>query len=265
MAAVLMAVDTDHASLLVNICGQIVGFHTVWSGNGFAFDIGGSVFPVIIMLIATIVIAAHIVAVVAAQALSISGGTKGMGLQFPARKGEMAGATTCAVGNRRILVTRGINMAAQAAAAEHVVGQCERGCNRSGDRDVNWCCQVILCAKMYPDRVDFFTEGEVEGMRRIGYLPGMACAAGSFHVHWVGRFSYQAGVGFIDIPFIIEAAMTGGAGQIVGRIELDHFMATCAARWFGCDRYRLDSRSFLRFWGSDILGTATAEQQENNE
>ncbi len=242
MAAVLMAVDTDKSSLLVDICSKIVRFHTVRARRSFADGVRGSIFPVEIVLIPTIVIAAHIVAVVATQALIIPGGTKGMGLQFPALEGEVAGATTCAMSNGRILVSRRIDMAAQTAAAEHVVGECERGCNRSGDRDVCRSSEAVLRTKMGPDRIDFFAKGEMQGMGRVGYLPGMACAAGSCHVHGVGRFSYQTGVGFIDLPFIVEAAMAGGAGQVVGRIEFDRFVATCTAGCFGSDRCQLGSR-----------------------
>ena len=265
MAAVLMAVDTGQSSLLVDICGKIVGFHTVRARRRSTDGERGTVFPVVIVLIPALVIAAHIVAVVATQALKVRGGTKGMGLQFSACEGEVAGTTTCAMSNGRILITRRIDMAAQAASAEHIVGQCERGCKRSGDRDVLRSGQAVLRAKTGPDRVDFFAKSEMQGMGRIGYLPGMACTAGSCHVRRVGGFSNQADVGLVDLPFIIEAAMAGGAGQIVGRVEFNRFVATCATGCFGLNRYRLAGGNYLRFWRSRILGTATAEQQENNE
>ena len=137
----------------------------------------------------------------------------------------MAGAATCTVGDSRVRIACGIDMATQAAAAEHIVSQCQRRCKRGGDRNVWGGCQGRLSTKMRSDRVDFFAKGEMQGMGRIRYLLGMACAAGRCHVCRVSGLSYQVGVSFIDLPFIIETAMAGYAGQIVGRIELDLFMA----------------------------------------
>ena len=112
VTAVLMAVNTDQASLLMDIRGQVVGFHTVRPGRRFAGSIRSSIFPVEIVLISAIVIIAHIVAVVATQALLVGGGNKGVGLQFSTLEGEVAGAATPAVGNGGIIITRRIDMAA---------------------------------------------------------------------------------------------------------------------------------------------------------
>ena len=97
---------------------------------------------------------------------------------------------------------------------------------------------------MCPDCVDFFAEGEMQRMGCICYLPGMACAAGCPHVRRVTGPGNQAGMGLIDLVFIVETAMAGGAGQGVGRIKLDFDMASCATGCSGGDRCWLGSGSF---------------------
>ena len=177
----------------------------------------------------------------------------------------MAGAAACAMGYSWIIITSGIDVAAQTAAAEHIVGQRERGCQRGAVGYGRWGCQAVLRAKMCPDRVDFFAEGEMQGMGRVGYLPGMAFAAGRRHVCRVAWLDNQTGMGLVDLPFRIEAVMTGNAGQGVGRIELDFAMTPCATGYSGWGRYWLGGGSFWRFWNISFLATATAQQQENNE
>lgn len=111
---------------------------------------------------------------------------------------------------------------------------------------------------MCPYRVDFFDEGEVEGVSRICCLPGMACAACRIHVIRVGGFGYQADMGLVDLAFIVEAAMARNAGKGVDRVELDFAMTAYAARCFGCGCYRLGNGRFLRFSRCCLLGTTTA-------
>ena len=160
-APALMTVDTDQATLLVDICTQFVGFNSVRTGRRLVGSKRGAIFAGKIVLIPAIVIAAHIVAVMAAQTLYVRGGNKGMGLQFSALKGEMASATAGTVGDGGIGITRGIDMAAQAATTEHVVGQRQRGCQRGCHRDVLRYVQTVFRSEMGPNRVDFFVEGEM--------------------------------------------------------------------------------------------------------
>jgi len=264
VAAALMAVDAGQAALLMDIRRQIVVFNPIRAGRGVAGCIRGAVLPVVIVFVPAVVIAAHIVCIVAAQALIVRWRDKGVGLQLSSLEREMAGAATRAMGNCGVIVTRGIDMAAQAATAEHVVGQRLRRRQSCGVRDVRRCVQRGLRAEMPPDRVDFVMEGEMQGLRRFFELLGMTAAAGYRHVRRMGGPGDQSGMGLLDPAFIVKALMAGYAGQVVGGIQLDVVMAADATDFSGRRHCGLGRGRSLSFWRS-LLGTATAQKQENNE
>ena len=129
MAAVLMAVDTQETALLVDIRCQIMRLNPVGARYNVLASlggVGGAVFPAEIMFVSAMVIAAHIVAVVTAQALLVRGSTEGVALHFAFLESQVTGAAPCAVGDGGIIVTLGIDMTTQTTAAEHVVGQGKR-------------------------------------------------------------------------------------------------------------------------------------------
>lgn len=117
---------------------------------------------------------------------------------------------------------------------------------------------------MGPDRVDFVMEGEVRGPRRIFELLGMTGAAGGRHVRGVGGPEDQSGMGLVDLTFMVAASVAGGAGQVVGGIQLDVVVAAQATGLSGRRYCRLGRGRSLSFWRS-LLGTATVQKQENNK
>ena len=123
MAAVLVAVDAHQAALLVDVRGQVAIFHAVGAGTVAGGRVGGAVFPVVVVFGAAVVVTAHVVAVMAAEAAVVRWPGKGVGLQSAVLKGEVAGGAARAVGHRRVMVARAVHVAAQAAPAEQVVGQ----------------------------------------------------------------------------------------------------------------------------------------------
>ena len=123
MADVLVAVDAHQAALLVDVRGQVAVFDAVGAGSVAGGRVGGAVFPVVVVFGTAVVVAAHVVAVVAAEAAAVRGSGKGVGLEFAVGEGEVAGRAARAVGDRAVVVARGVHVAAQAAPAEQVVGQ----------------------------------------------------------------------------------------------------------------------------------------------
>ena len=256
MAAVPMAVDTQETALLVDIRCQIMRLNPVGARYTILASlggVGGAVFPAEIMLVSAVVIAAHIVAVVTAQALLVRGRTEGMALHFAILESQVTGAAPCAVGDGGIIVTLGKDMTAQASAAEHVVSQGKWSGDRGGNRDFPRGTQVVLCSEMAPDCVDFILKGEMQGMGGRHYLLGMAGAAGCCHSFRMAGLGDKTDMGFFDLAFIVYPFVAGNAGQLVGRIKLDSIMTPLAAdfcrgrdRWLGCLRFLgLGRRSLL--------------------
>jgi len=268
MAAVPVTVDADKASLLMDVRSQVVRFNPVGTGRGVPTGlqgVGRAVFPIVIMLIAAMVVAACIITVMATQALAVCGRDKDVAAQGTILESQMAGAAAGAVGDGGIVVPFGIHVTAQAAAAEHVVGQSKRAGKRVSDRYVRRCVQAAIRAKMTANGVDFVGEGEMERAGCGLHLFWMTTTAGCSHPVRMARASNQSGMGCVGMAFVVDAAMTRSAGKLMRRIELNLVMTSPATdfyRW----RYRwLDDLLLSGFRRVSLLGSAAAEQYNDYE
>lgn len=122
-----VAVDAGESGLTVHVSGQLVIFHPIWP-RGVAFPgVGGAVIPVIVVFKAAGVIRADKVAVVAVQALAVRRGfNEGMGDRLAAGELQVAGRAAGGVPGFRIVISAGVEVAAQAAASEQVIHQVQR-------------------------------------------------------------------------------------------------------------------------------------------
>ena len=116
---------------------------------------------------------------------------------------------------------------------------------------------------MAADCVDLVFLSEMEGMRGVRCLLLVAFAAGCGHMLRVAWPANQAGVGFFELPFMVGAAVTGGAGQLMSRVELDFVVASRTPNL--CRRYARGLLRRLGFRRIPPLGSATAQQQKNYE
>jgi hypothetical protein len=103
----------------------------------------------------------------------------------------------------------------------------------------------------------------MEGMRGVCGLLLVAFAAGCGHMLRVAWPGNHAGVGFFELPFMVRAAVTGGAGQLMGRVELDGVVTSRTPDL--CRRYARGLLRRLGFRRITPLGSATAQQQKNYE
>ncbi len=121
-----MAVDAGESALLVDVWSKIVVFHAIGSEMLLFGGIGCAIFLVQVVFEAAVIVKSDPVAVVTGQALPVAGaGEKGMGRNPAVLKTEMTGGTARAVGHGGIVVSLGIQVTAQAAATEEVVGETE--------------------------------------------------------------------------------------------------------------------------------------------
>lgn len=132
-----MAVNTADAGLLVDVRLQLMVFNTVRAGVGVVVAIRGPEFTGEIPFVATVIVTADPVAEVAVQTLVICGITAElMALQSVVVKGEMAGGAAGAVFCLWVWAALIVEMAAQAASPQEVVGQCEDRGRRFCYRDL---------------------------------------------------------------------------------------------------------------------------------
>lgn len=148
-------------------------------------------------------------------------------------------------------------MAAQAAATEQVVGQIERRGDCQVDRDFRKRSKGGLGVKGGAHTVDFFCCGEMQGSSSLGYLSGMACAAGLLHLVRVGGLFDEPGMGLLLCCSLWVSLVAGGAGEIMAGVEPDRRMASLASGRAG--------RSFLRsglFWSLALLATGQGQGKQ---
>jgi hypothetical protein len=112
-------------------------------------------------------------------------------------------------------------MAAQAAAAEQVVGKVKGGADSFVERNLRKGTKGGLGAKTGSRTVDFVSGGEMQGSGNLGHLPGMACAAGLLHLVRVGGLFDEPGMGLLLRCSLLVSAVAGGAGKIVAGVEPD--------------------------------------------
>ena len=170
----------------------------------------------------------------------------------------MAGGAAGAAHRFRVGVAGIVHMAAQAAAAQQVVGKVKRGFDRLVDRDFRKRSKRGLGAKTGSYPIDLFGCGEMQGRGSLGHLATMACAAGLLHLVWVRWVADEPGMGlFLRCSFRVSAVAIG-AGEIVAGVKSDLRMAAHTAGF--------TSRGFLNnglFWSlARLLATGKAQDKQ---
>ena len=225
-----VTIDAGQPFLLVDVRGQLMELDAVGPGLRGVGAVGGAVLQIEVVLKAAVIVTAHEVAVMAVQALAVRRGfAEGVAGHSTVAVCKMAGGAARAAHCFRVAVAGAVHMAAQAAAAQQVVGKVEGGGDWVVDRDFRKRGKGGLGAKGGPDGIDLVSCGEMERRGGIGHQPGMACAASFLHLVGMGGLADEPGVGlFLRCPIRV-ASVAAGAGEIVAGVEPDLRMAALAA------------------------------------
>jgi hypothetical protein len=163
---------------------------------------------------------------------------------------QVAGRATCPVPDKRILVSPGVKMTAQAAPPEHVVDQAGPAffflCGDCGERG-----QGILQTEMFPGQVDRPGQGEVQRTLTVFDQFCMTPATALRHIIRMSGHGHKAlmGIFFVGTPIIAMVAV--GARHIMVVVKPD----TAVTIGAGFDRpgggsrpYGLADRRWLFFF-----------------
>lgn len=185
-------------------------FNPVRPGKRLFGGIRSSVFRVEIMFKTTVIVGADPVPVVTLQALFIAGGyKKGMRGGCAIGKIQMTRSAPGAVIDIRVVVAAGIEMAAQTAPTQQVVGQLQRCCRRIDNGDLGKPGKRFLGAKGLADLIDFLGQGKMNRLCHPCHLIRMASAAGLGHRCRVGGLRNKTGMGVFLIVAGVVAGMAG--------------------------------------------------------
>ena len=113
-----MAIQASHTALLMDVRREIMGFHSKRAGRVSLNRVGCPVFPVIVVLVPAVIIATHVVAVMAAQALAVCRFDKAVIQQRALRKAQVTGCATRSVTGSVIGIALGIDVAPEAAPSQ---------------------------------------------------------------------------------------------------------------------------------------------------
>ena len=233
-----VAIDAGHAFLLVDVRGELVELDAVGPTLGGVGAVRGAVLHVEVMFKAAVIVTAHEVAVMAMQALAVRWGfDKGMAGHCAVAVSQMTSGAAGAVRRFRVAVAGIVHMAAQAAAAQQVIGKIKRGGDCVVGRDFRKRSKGGLSAKGGSDKIDLVSCCEMQRSGGLGNLLRMACAAGFLHlVRMCGLFD-EPGMGLFLRCALRTSSVAVGAGEIVAGVEPDRRVATLASGLAG--------RSFL--------------------
>jgi len=160
-----VTVQTGKAALPVDIRGQLMLFDSIGTGKWGSGGIWGPVFPIEIVLIAAGKIIAHMIAVMAAQALTFGRDGKGVALQYTVCILEVTGSTAGSPLHVGVTVAGGVDMTAQAAAAQHVIDKFFFVLGRVRTlRNFSQVGKGWLNTKMAANPVHCVFQGKVEGL-----------------------------------------------------------------------------------------------------
>ena len=125
------------------------------------------------------------------------------------------------------------------------------------DRDFRKRSKGGLGAKGGADGIDLVSCGEMQRSGGLGYLPGVACAAGLLHLVWVRWVGDEADVGLVLRCSLWVPSVATGAGEIVVGVESDLPMTALAAGRAG--------RYFLNGWLSRSLVLPTTGKGQDEQ
>lgn len=222
-----MAVGADKPALLVDVGRELMVLDAVRAEMLFLGGVRCAVFHVEIVLEAAVVVEADPVAIVAGEALAVSGGgEKGVRSQSAVLEVEVAGGTAGTVGDCRPVISLEEEMAAEAAPPEQVVGEGERGFRRLRLRDLQHGGEVCLGTEGAPDHVDETGQSEVACLTDVVDLLAVTCPAGRSHRIRMRGLGDQAGVGSFLVTARVVAVMAGDTGEIVAGVKLNGVAGT---------------------------------------
>ncbi|PIE69763.1 MAG: hypothetical protein CSA21_00700 [Deltaproteobacteria bacterium] len=165
----------------------------------------------------------------AAQALPVSWEGKLVIDQSAVFKWQMTGGTSCTVADKGVVITLVMEVAAQAAAPEQVIGQVKRGNGRLVEGYFSKRGKGCRCAEMIPYKVDLVRQGEVQGCRYSPGLVGMTLTTGVLQMVRVCWLPDDPLMRHLHILTKRVTPVTGGAEEVMFRIELHGLVATPAA------------------------------------
>ncbi len=176
----------------------------------------------------------------------------------------MTGRASCGMAGFRVRIAGKIEMTAQTATAEQVIGQGEGGIDRVMNRDFRKRRKFLFCAKSLADNIDFIFESEMKGVACLFNPVCVTFAAGFDHDIRVGRFGDQSFMGLLFRRDPCFSSMAVPAGKIVIFVQ-GEIVAVPAS----VDRFLLlllgqDACSFILL----ILtagGNGDGDQQEKDE
>ena len=163
----------------------------------------------------------------------------------------------------RIRIAGKIEMTAQTATAEQVIGQGEGGIDRVMNRDFCKRRKFLFSAKSSTDNVDFVFEGEVKGMAGLFNPVCMAFAAGFGHDVRVGRLGDQSFMGLLFGQDLCFSSMAVPAGKVVIFIKGEIVAVPASVnRFLFCLFWRLKGASVLLILTAG--GNGDGDQQEKD-
>lgn len=251
-----VAVDTGHAGLLVNVGAEVVLLDRIGSRRIVTVRlVWGPVLLFEVVIETAVIIAADPVAVMTTQALVVGrSGDEFMGDQFAVTVFEVAGGAAGPVPDLGVFISFIVDVAAEAASAEQVVGQLQGGGWRLDHRDFLEVCQVMVGPEMAADQIDRIAKGKMLGGGRTGRLL-VAAAAFLLHIGGAGGVGDQAKVTSGGNPALVVAAMAGGAGK-GGVTFVQAIDMAGPATGLGCGRDRRVGRGLWSWQFILVIGTA---------
>ena len=159
-------------------------------------------------------------------------------------------------------------MAAQTSPAQHVVCQFPDSARFSlNNRYLGEIIQWSRLAEMVPDEIDFFLQGEMQGLPNVIGLIRMADAAGFLHGIWMSRFGDQPRMGCLFLSRVLFPTVADRTVKIMVIIICKITMAGLATlrlrlHYLGC---RFLGLLFFRFLRSPASGEKKQQAKEKNE
>lgn len=217
----MVAVQTDHSSLLVNVRGQLVAFYSPGTITAPVSGVWGAIVPVKVTVMTAVIIIAHMVAVMTGEALVIPGaGQEFVIFQTAGGEFQVTGPATGSMACCRIGIAFIIEVAAQAASAQEIINKVQGGSRRLFACNFSERLEIVICAKGTAHQVDFVLQGKMTCMADIFGLDGMTFAAAGSQITGMGRFFDQPIMGSSPGGSRAFALMAFNTGKIVVGIML---------------------------------------------
>lgn len=222
-----MAVNTDEPLFEMNIRAQIMEFEAILLGRGHRCGNRGPILFIEIMFKAAMIIKTDPVAVMAAQALVVFWlADKGVG-QRRNRKIKMTRATTGGAADSGKIVSLGVKVAPEAAAAQEIITKLHQVFRLRGDGDLGKTCQGVGGPQGLADQIDTVAQGHVQGVLQVLHLFPVTFPTAVHHMIGVGGLTDEPLVRLFPCITSVVSSMAGGAVKVMFRIK-HHLVALFA-------------------------------------